>query len=187
MNVVSKKPSHTLLQPSRVAGKAAASKIHFRYVMARKDGDRTQRPGVGIGCAFVIHRDIKETSSAQRFARRLDFFQVAAEGFFTLVETEHCLKWRWDIGFVRHMIDKGVVYAMANCPFEGLMQNPAPAHAVEFPQLGFKIRYVGSGPPPDNRRIETAKLGYMKERPRALNDSRLWRSRQPALQGGSQT
>ena len=186
MNVVPQEPGHAPLQASRAAGKAIASKIHFCHVMLGTDYNRTERPWVGVGCALMIHRHIEEARSAQGFARRVDFFQVAAEGFFTLVEAEHRLKCRWCIRVAGRMLDKGVVHAMTNRPFESLVQNPAPAHAVEFLQFGFEIRDVRSGPLLHNRRIETAKLCHMKERPGALDHGASLESPQPALQDGTQ-
>src|SRR5206468_8704299 len=105
---------------------------------------------------------------------------------FTLVEAEDRLKYRCRIRIVRLMVNKGIVDAMTNRSFKGLVQNPAPAQAVEFPQLGFDIRYIRTRPLLHNRRIKTAKLCHMKKRPRTLNHDRFRRSRQLVLQDGPQ-
>src|SRR5262249_7977353 len=147
---------------------------------------RTERSWVSVGCPLVIHRYIEETRSAQGFARRLDLFQVAAEGFFTLVEAEHRLERWWCLKVVRCVMDKGVIDGMTDRSFESLVQNSPPANAVEFSQLRFQIGYVRSGPLLHNYGIETAKLCHMKERPRSLDHGRTQRSRQPALHGASQ-
>ena len=186
MNVVPKEPRHAPPQALRVAGQALAPGIHFWHVMLGTDRNRTEGSWVGVGCALVIHRHIEETRTTQGFARGLDLFQVAAEGFFTLVEAEHGLERWWCLKVVRCMMDKGVIDAMTDRSFEGLVQDSSLANAVEFAQLGFQIRYVRSGPLLHNYRIETAKLCHMKERPRALHHGRTRRNRQPALQGASQ-
>src|SRR5215471_16760527 len=93
---------------------------------------------------------------------------MTAEGFFTLVKAEHGLKHRWSRQIVRDMVNKRIVHAMPNCSFEGLMQNPPPAHAVEFLQFGFEFGHVGSGPLLHDRSIKPAKLCHMKEQPCTL-------------------
>src|SRR5215470_19105000 len=111
---------------------------------------------------------------------------MTAEGFFTLVKAEHRLKHRRARQIVRDVVNERVVHAMPNRSFEGLMQNPPPAHAVEFLQLGLQFGYVGSGPLLHDRSIETAKLCHVKERPCTLEHGWTQRTRQSAPQGRPQ-
>ena len=83
MHVVSKEAGRAPLQTSRTACKTLAVKLRFRDVMFGTDRNRAQRSRVGVRRGLVIHRNIKETRSAQSLALRLNFFQMAAEGFFT--------------------------------------------------------------------------------------------------------
>src|SRR5215467_9441370 len=107
---------------------------------------------------------------------------MTAEGFFTLVKTEHGLKHRRARQIVRDVLNERIVHAMPNRSFEGLMQNLPPAHAVQFLQFGFEFGYVGSSPLLHDRSIKTAKLYQMKERPCTLEHRGTLRTRQSASQ-----
>jgi hypothetical protein len=62
-----------------------------------------------------------------------------------------------------------VVQAMTNRAFERLVKNPTLAQAVELLQLGLELFDVPGAPLLDNRRIETAQLRDMKQRPGPLD------------------
>src|SRR5262252_9223187 len=108
---------------------------------------------------------------------------MTAEGFFTLIKAEHGLKYRRSSQFVRDMVNERIVHAMPNRSFEGLMQNPPPAHTVEFLQFGFEFGYVRGRPPLHDRSIKTAKLADMKECPCTLGHGWTLQTRQSAPQG----
>ena len=70
------------------------------------------------------------------------------------------------------MLHERVIEAMTNRPFEGLVQDAAAAHVIELAQFGLELHDVPGGPLLHDRRIETAKLRHVKQRPRALERRR---------------
>jgi hypothetical protein len=123
---------------------------------------------MGIRNALVIHGHVEESRGTERLARRLDLLQMAAKGFFPLIEAENSLEARRPRKFAGHMTYQRVIQAMTNCALECLMQNSATPNAIELLQFGFDLCHLPRGPLLDNRRIETAELRHVEERPRAL-------------------
>src|SRR5215467_14064931 len=105
---------------------------------------------------------------------------MTAEGLFTLVKAEHHLKHRRAGQILRDVVNERIVHAMTNRSFEGLLQNPPPAHTIECLQFRFEFGNVGSGPVLHDRSVTTAKLCHMKERPRTLKHGWSLRTRQSA-------
>src|SRR5688572_31741314 len=70
------------------------------------------------------------------------------------------------------MLHERVIEAMADRPFEGLVQDAAAAQVIELAQFGLELHDVPGGPLLYDRRIETAELCHVKERPRALERRR---------------
>src|SRR5262245_50714329 len=94
MHIVTKEAGGAPMQTPRPFGQTIALQLDFGDEMVGADCNRAERSGMRVGDALVIHRHIKKSRSAERLARRLDFFQVAAERFLPLVEAEHGLKCR---------------------------------------------------------------------------------------------
>src|SRR5207249_6751402 len=102
-----------------------------------------------------------------------------------LVEAEQRLKYRGVRQSSGRVLNQGIVQAMANRPFERLLQDAAAANAVELLQLGFDAGHLSRRPLLDDRRVEAAQLRHVKERPRAL-DRRWSRGRgEPLAQPGA--
>jgi hypothetical protein len=186
MHVIAKKPSRSPLQTSGAIHKAIVVKLSFGDVVLGPDRHWAEWTGMGIRDTLVIHGHIEKTRSAKGYARRLDLFQVAAEGLFSLIEAEHRLERWWSRNALRRMLDERIVHAMTNRSFEGLVQNPPLTYAVEFLQFGFEFRHVRGGPLLHNRDVKPAKLCHVKQRPCALKQSRNRRAWQVDAQRGPQ-
>jgi hypothetical protein len=138
-------------------------------VVIRTDRDRAKWPRMSVRNALVIYRDIEEAGRAERLAGRFDLLQMSAKGLFPLVEAEDCLEGRRSRSRSRHVIHERVVETMANTSFERLVEDSASAHGVDVLQLEFDIADLLRRPLLDNRRVEAAKLGDVKEWPRTLD------------------
>src|SRR5215475_12819182 len=112
MHVITKEPSGAAMQTPRTPCKAIRLQLRFFDIVLGTDRGRAERPRMRVCRALVIHGHIEETGRTQGFRCRLHFFQVAPDGFFTLVETEHGLECRWLRTFVRRVMAERVVHAM---------------------------------------------------------------------------
>ena len=90
---------------------------------------------MSVGYALVIHRHVEESRRAERLAGRFDFLEMAAERLLPFVEAEDRLE-RGPFGQLsRLMLQERVIQAMTNGSLERLVQDPAPANAVELFEL----------------------------------------------------
>src|SRR5438093_423115 len=94
MHVVAEESGGAPLQTARAPREFVGVRLDFGDVVLRPDRYGTQRPRMRVGCALVVHRHVEEPRGGEGFTRRLDLLQMAAEGFLTLVETEHGLERR---------------------------------------------------------------------------------------------
>src|SRR5262245_8477633 len=125
MHVVAEETGGPSMQPTRAFDEAIVIGFDLGDVMVGSDRYGAERPRVGVGDRFVIHRHVEESSGTKRFARRLDLFQMPAKRFFALVDAEDRLEHRWFWRYVRRVLRHSVVQALSNRSLEGLMKNSA--------------------------------------------------------------
>ncbi len=140
VHVVAEEPGSAALQAARPARRPAGVQIDLGDVVLGADRHGTERPRVRVADALVIHRHVEESGRAERLAGRLHLLQVAAERFLPLVEAEDGLEGRRAGQRAGCVLHERVVQARADRPLEGLLQDPAPADAVELAQFALRSR-----------------------------------------------